>query len=202
MIGYLNGKLIAKQAPELLIDVGGVGYEVYASMHTFYQLPEVGQTVALYIHFVVREDAQVLYGFYDRKERSLFRELIKVNGVGPKIALAILSGIDPEGFIGCVANDDITTLVRMPGIGKKTAERLLVEMRDKLRQFSKGVPIETDMSVAKLDPQNQMIQDAVSALVALGYRGSEAASVIAKIHQVGLNSEELIRLALKDMVKK
>src|SRR5690606_22350349 len=136
MIGRISGILLEKQAPRLLVDVAGVGYEIDVPMTTLYKLPEMGQPVVLHTHFVVREDAQLLYGFFDWAERELFRLLIKVNGVGPKMALAILSGIEGSEFVRCVQDHDINTLVRIPGVGKKTAERLLVEMQDRLKEFS------------------------------------------------------------------
>jgi len=132
VIGFLRGRILDKQPPWLLLDVNGVGYEIEASMNTFYKLPEVGAELGLHTHFVVREDAQLLYGFADQQEKQLFRSLIKVNGVGPKMALGILSGISAEAFIRTVHNEDTTALVRVPGVGKKTAERLIVEMKDRL----------------------------------------------------------------------
>jgi Holliday junction DNA helicase RuvA len=132
MIGRLQGKVIEKQAPDLLIDVQGVGYEVLVSLNTFFGVPATGESVTLHTHFVVREDIQQLYGFSTQSERQLFRHLIKVNGVGPKMALAILSGMSANDFAICVHNNDIATLVKLPGVGKKTAERLLIEMRDKI----------------------------------------------------------------------
>ena len=129
MIGRIRGILLEKQPPEVLIEASGVGYEVQMPMTSFYQLPDVGQEAVVYIHFVVREDAQLLFGFADKQERALFRELIKVNGVGPKLALTILSGMSAAQFIQCVSHDDVSGLVKLPGVGKKTAERLVVEMR-------------------------------------------------------------------------
>ena len=136
MIGRLQGVILVKQAPEIVIDVNGVGYEVQVPMTTIYQLPEVGKSVTLHTHFVVREDAQLLYGFAELRERSLFRTLIKVNGVGPKLALTILSGIESDDFVRCVRDGDTASLVRLPGVGKKTAERLLVEMKDRLKDWA------------------------------------------------------------------
>lgn len=202
MIGYLQGKLIAKHPPELLIDVHGVGYEVYASMNTFYQLPEVGQNVSLHTQLIVREDAQILYGFYDKRERALFRELIKVNSIGPKIALAILSSIDPDGFVCCITNNHASTLRCIPGIGPKTAERLVMEMKDKLKSLYQNVGDLSLKSSLKINPSDQKTQDAINALVALGYKLQEATQAVSKIAQSDLNSEALIRLALKEMVRK
>jgi Holliday junction DNA helicase RuvA len=202
MIGRIHGKLIDKQPPELLVDVNGVGYEIQAPMTTIYRLPEVGAAVTLFTHFVVREDAQLLFGFYDKDERSLFRSLLKVNGVGPKMALAILSGIEAQEFVRCVMDSDITSLTRVPGVGKKTAERLLVEMRDRLKEWERA-PAAHGLQPAKaVSPQNQMIADAESALIALGYKPQEAAKAVAAVlEQHGASSETLIRAALKRMVQ-
>jgi len=202
MIGLIHGKLIDKQPPELLVDVNGVGYEIQAPMTTIYRLPEVGANVTLYTHFVVREDAQLLFGFFDRNERSLFRSLLKVNSVGPKMALAILSGIEMQEFVRCVANSDVTSLTRIPGVGKKTAERLLVEMRDRLKEWqhlvmTPGVPAPKLMS-----KENQMVADAESALIALGYKPQEAARAVSSVaNEHGSSSEALIRAALKRMIQ-
>ena len=206
MIGFLSGILREKQPPELMIEVNGVGYELSASMTTFYQLPEVGQPVQLYTHFVVREDAQLLYGFHSLLERRLFRQLIKVSGLGPKLALAILSGIDVDAFVACVRSNDIATLVRIPGIGKKTAERLVIEMQDKLSTFtsSKEPDPLSQMAAAVSDepsPQ-QVFDDAHSALVALGYKPAEATKSIRAVIKDGDNREDLIRRALQQMVTK
>lgn len=202
MIGRIHGKLIDKQAPELLIDVNGVGYEIQAPMTTIYRLPEVGASVTLYTHFVVREDAQLLFGFFDRDERSLFRSLLKVNGVGPKMALAILSGIEMQQFVRCVADADVTSLTRIPGVGKKTAERLLVEMRDRLKEWQ-HLPAVSGMPAMKpVSVENQNIADAESALIALGYKPQEAARAVnAVADEHGGSSEALIRAALKRMVQ-
>ncbi|MAR91234.1 MAG: Holliday junction branch migration protein RuvA [Pseudomonadota bacterium] len=201
MIGRLKGIIAEKQAPLLVIDVAGVGYEVEAPMTTFYQLPDTGSEVILHTHFVVREDAQLLYGFYDKQERELFRQLIKVNGVGPKMALAILSGIEGMEFVRCVQDHDTQTLVKLPGVGKKTAERLVIEMQDRLRAW---VPVLPEPGSAAKTPQRPPLQtatnDAESALIALGYKPTEASRAIAAIDCEGLSSEEIIRLALRRMV--
>lgn len=205
MIGWIKGRLLEKQAPFLLLDVNGVGYEIQAPMMTFYKLPEQG-VVELFTHFVVREDAQLLFGFATRDERSLFRSLIKVNGVGPKLALAILSSIDPEAFVICVHNDDVNALVKIPGIGKKTAERLLVEMRDLLKDWhaqgdGKLPGVETARPVSK---DNQLVHEAESALIALGYKPVEASKMIAAAkagsEEAFTTPESLIRAALKRMI--
>lgn len=201
MIGQLRGILLEKQPPQLLLAVNGVGYEIDAPMSTFYHLPDVGQEVVLHTHFVVREDAHHLYGFYAREERALFRTLLKVNGVGPRLGLTILSSIDPNEFVRCVVNNDTASLVRLPGVGKKTAERLIIEMRDKLSDWQPLAPIELNSlsSVANAS-RNQTVQDAISALIALGYKPQEASRAVSKMDDGQLSSEEIIRRALKEMV--
>ena len=201
MIGRIKGVIIEKQAPVLVVDVCGVGYEVEAPMTTFYQLPEVGKEVVLHTHFVVREDAQLLFGFYSKTERELFRVLIKVNGVGPKMALAILSGIEGAEFVRCVLDHDINTLVKLPGVGKKTAERLVIEMQDRVKEFSEWQPqpVLTPVSDTRRSTRVE-ITDAESALIALGYKPQEAARAISALETEGLKSEEIIRQALRRMV--
>jgi Holliday junction DNA helicase RuvA len=204
MIGRLTGKLVHKQAPDLLLDINGVGYEVQAPMSTFYQLPAVGAAVSLHIHMVVREDAQLLYGFIEERDRQLFRTLIKVNGVGPKLALTILSGIEVSQFVTCVQNGDTASLVKLPGVGRKTAERLLVEMSDRLKDWAPQDLVANEAASATLPSLagNQMLRDAQSALVALGYKPAEASRAVAAANSDGIgSSEELIRQALKTMVK-
>jgi Holliday junction DNA helicase RuvA len=201
MIGFIQGILREKQAPEILVDVGGIGYEVQVPMTTIYQLPQVGEKVALHTHFVVREDAQILFGFADARERKMFRNLIKVNGVGPKMALTILSGIESNDFVRCVRDNDTATLVRLPGVGKKTAERLLVEMRDRLKDWELGsseLPVGGDAAVGG----NDMLLEAESALIALGYKPGDASRMISAVRENVDSSEELIRLALKSMVRR
>jgi Holliday junction DNA helicase RuvA len=197
MIGRLKGTLLRKEPPALLVDVGGVGYEIEAPMTTFYDLPAVGETVVLHTHLVVREDAHLLYGFAREAQRRLFRELLKVNGVGPRIALAILSGLSDEELARCVANEDLARLTQVPGIGRKTAERLIVELRDKL-----PAPVET-ASVASAASSPGVPADpaaeAVSALIALGYKPNEASRVVRSVPGKGLSVEEIIRQALKGM---
>ena len=199
MIGRLQGVVIEKQAPDLLLDVQGVGYEVLVSLSTFFAVPDVGESVTLHTHFVVREDAQQLYGFAELGERTLFRHLIKVNGVGPKMALAILSGMSASEFALCVHNNDVATLVKLPGVGKKTAERLVIEMRDRLGD------IETSPSPhSTVMPATPGIaEEAESALVALGYKPQDAAKMVSRAESSDINSaEQLIRAALKSMVSK
>ncbi|SEQ40551.1 Holliday junction DNA helicase subunit RuvA [Amphritea atlantica] len=207
MIGRLRGELLEKHPPQLVIDVAGVGYEVDASMNTFYQLPEVGRQVTLYTHMVVREDAQLLYGFYERTERSLFRTLIKVNGVGPKLALTILSGISVNEFVQSVQHQDTAALVRLPGVGKKTAERLIIEMKDKLQDFHFSdldeFTLTDGLGPVVSAPSGDNRAEAESALVALGYKPVQATKSIAQAEKSnpGASSEELIRAALKSMVQ-
>jgi holliday junction DNA helicase RuvA len=200
MIGLLRGIILEKQPPQLLLNVGGVGYEIDAPMSTFYHLPDIGKEVTLHTHLVVREDAHLLYGFYSRDERSLFRTLLKVNGVGPRLALTILSSMDTNEFIRCVINNDAESLVRLPGVGKKTAERLIIEMRDKV---SPGQPL-TSLPHTNINqtnnPRNQIIQDAVSALIALGYKPQEASRMVARADDGAISSEEIIRGALRERV--
>lgn len=197
MIARLRGILIEKQAPEIVVDVGGVGYEVLVPMTTLYQLPALGDEVALYTHFVVREDAQQLYGFADTSSRQLFRDLIKVNGVGPKMALAILSGMDSDDFVRCVQDGDTASLVRVPGVGKKTAERLVIEMRDRLQKWQVPAGVASAPREAVVDAA----AEAEAALVALGYKPQEASRAIAALETEGQGSDALIRQALKNMIK-
>lgn len=202
MIGRLQGKLIQKQPPQLLIDVQGVGYEVDAPMSTFYQLPETGQPVTLHTHLVVREDAQLLYGFASEAERALFRNLIKINGVGPKLALTILSGISTDDFVRCVHENNAAALVSLPGIGKKTAERLIVELRDRLKdeQSYAGGSLPAGGSVTV--PVASPVGDAVSALIALGYKPQDASKMVRAVNVDGMDAENIIRLSLQNAVHK
>ncbi len=193
MIGRLQGKLVHKEAPALVVDVNGLGYELEAPMTTFYDLPAAGEPVLLYTHLVVRDDAHLLYGFLREAERRLFRSLLKVNGVGPRVALAILSGLTTEEFSNCVLSEDVARITCVPGIGRKTAERLIVEMRDKV-QTSSGA-----MDVSKQDhgrAQNPA-GEAVSALMALGYKPAEASRLVRMVETDGRGTEDIIRQALK-----
>jgi len=200
MIGQLRGTLLEKRPPVLLLDVGGVGYEVEAPMTVFYDLPDAGAELTLHTHFVVREDAQLLYGFADRYERELFRALIKVNGVGPKMALAILSGIEADRLARCIQDQDTPSLVKVPGIGKKTAERLVIEMSDRLDKIDGG-PVSLPGRVDTRQPDDAR-SDAIAALEALGYRNKDAAAAVAKAaDEDGLSSEQLIRKALKSLAR-
>lgn len=200
MIGRIRGKLLEKQAPELLVDVNGVGYEIHAPMTTIYQLPALGENVELFTHLIVREDAHLLFGFATQQDRAMFRALIKVNGVGPKLALTILSGMDVADFVRCVRDDNAAGLVKLPGVGKKTAERLLIEMRDRLRDWHvDGVSVKE--GAALLPTQNDYLLEAESALISLGYKPAEATKMIASVKNEGTTSEILIRAALKKAVK-
>lgn len=198
MIGRLQGEIIEKQAPYLLLDVNGVGYELEAPMSTFYELPECGQTVILHTHLMVRDDAHTLYAFKQLRDRSLFRNLLKVNGVGAKMALAILSGMDSNAFAQCIHHGDVDSLVRIPGVGKKTAERLILDMRDRL---DKEVTLQVTSSGKNGNGVNgyvaDPIADAVSALVSLGYKPNEASRMVSNADTQSQNSEDIIRQALK-----
>lgn len=196
MIGRLRGILLEKKPPQLLLDVGGVGYEVSAPMTTFYELPETGNEITLHTHLAVREDAHVMYGFLHEQDRLLFRALIKVSGVGPKLALAILSGMSADQFAGCVQSADSTSLTKLPGVGKKTAERLVVEMKDRLKDWQ-GVTLAPGAVAHAATPANDAVKDAVSALVSLGYKPQEASRMVSQVESDGLTSEEMIRLALR-----
>ena len=204
MIGQIRGILIEKKPPEILVDVRGITYEIQVPMSTLYQLPDVGQEVVLHTHFVGRADAQLLYGFCHTKDKTLFRSLIRVNGVGPRMALVILSCMEPDEFVRVVRNNDVTAMVNMPGIGKKTAERLIVEMRDRLSEWqaSEGADSapETQDSASTV---KVFSKDAEAALIGLGYKPQQAARAIAQVLKDNLeitDSEELIRLSLKSIV--
>ncbi len=198
MIGHLKGKLVSKHPPGLVVDVHGVGYELEAPMSTFYQLPELGQDVSLHTHLVVREDAHQLYGFASEGERRLFRALIKVSGVGAKMALAILSGMSTDAFSACVQEGDTAALTRIPGVGKKTAERLVVEMRDRLGDWGGVVGTVAAPGGAQAPHAGgDAAREALGALVALGYKPQEAQRMLQRIDTADLSSEEIIRAALK-----
>ena len=197
MISRLTGILAAKRAPQVLIDCHGVGYEADVSMTTFYQLPEVGQQISIWTHLLIKDDAHSLVGFTTEQERSLFRQLIRINGVGPKMALAILSGIDERQFALCVANNDVAMLTRLPGVGKKTAERLIIEMRDKLDVVVDDVPM------ASSGGGSSVIGEAIEALQALGYKPADAEKMISRAQQdeAADSASELIRRALQGTVR-
>jgi Holliday junction DNA helicase RuvA len=200
VIGRLQGVLVQKQAPRLLLDVQGVGYEVEAPMTTFYTLPPEGSRVTLLTHLVTREDGQYLYGFASEAERALFRHLLRCNGIGARIALAILSGMTADAFIRCIREGDAASLSRLPGIGKKTSERLIIEMRDRLSDWEYQATVSAQATAAPDVAQNA-VNDAVSALVALGYKPAEASRMVHTVAGPGLMSEQLIRLALQKAVK-
>jgi holliday junction DNA helicase RuvA len=204
MIGYLSGKLIDKKLPLVLIDVHGVGYEIDVPVSTFFKLPNVGAAVSLYTHLVVREDAHVLFGFLTEAERVFFRSLIRVTGVGARMALGILSGISADDFYFSVANNEIQRLIKLPGIGKKTAERLILEMRDRLPNIGAqggGVVALAGASAAE-NIAVSPVREAVSALEALGFKPQEAESRVRAVAAEGKSSEELIRSALQAAAKK
>ena len=202
MISRLRGVLAWKQPPGLLIDVHGVGYELEASLNTFQNLPEVGGEIVLLTHLVVREDAHALYGFAQAAERELFRHLIRVSGVGPRLALLILSGMSVDAFVRCMREGDALALTRLPGIGKKTAERLIIELRDRVGALSTtqahAVPVGDRSAAAALNP----VDDAISALVALGYKLPEASRMVHSLATEDLSSEAIIRLALQASVRR
>jgi Holliday junction DNA helicase RuvA len=207
VIGRLRGNLLEKQPPELLIEVSGVGYEVQMPMSCFYELPEIGTEAIIYIHYVVREDAQLLYGFNTKKERALFREVIKANGVGPKLGLAILSGMTASQFVQSVEREDISTLVKLPGVGKKTAERLVVEMKDRLKGWGAGDLFTPATDSAPMDNGSDLItspqsaqDEAVSALISLGYKPVQASKMVSQVAKPDMTSESLIRESLKSMI--
>jgi Holliday junction DNA helicase RuvA len=198
MIGFLKGRLALKLPPSLMVDVNGVGYELEAPMSTFYGLPAAGEPVALFTHLVVREDAHVLFGFGTESERRLFRGLLKVSGVGPKIALGILSGASVEDFLRIVEAEDIAMLTRIPGIGRKTAERVIIEMRDSVQKFAAPSAREGSVSSpAAASPQGE----AFAALVALGYKPPEVTRLLKAADEPGLSTTEIIRRALKAAAK-
>ncbi|NWC07485.1 Holliday junction branch migration protein RuvA [Pseudomonas agarici] len=208
MIGRLRGTLAEKQPPHLILDVNGLGYELEVPMTTLYRLPSVGEPLTLHTHLVVREDAQLLYGFVGKRERDFFRELIRLNGVGPKLALALMSSLEVDELVRCVSAQDTSALVKVPGVGKKTAERLLVELKDRFKAWETVpsmfalVPNQPDGSppVPVPVPVASAETDAVSALISLGYKPQEASKAVSAIKEKGLSSEDMIRRALKGMI--
>ena len=202
MIGFLRGKLVAKTPPLLVLDVQGVGYEIEAPMTTFYNLPSMGETVHLHTHLVVREDAHILFGFSTESDQIMFRTLIKVNGVGPKLALTILSGQSADEFHRCIHDNDTAALIRLPGVGKKTAERLIIEMRDKLPTLEESGSDTTDSAQGSMPlPRSNARQEAISALCALGYKAQDASRMVQGIAQEDKSCEDIIRLALQGKAK-
>lgn len=203
MIGRIRGVLVEKSPAQALVECAGLGYEVDIPYTTFFHLPEPGQELTLHTHFAVREDAQSLFGFAARLDRDLFRLLIKVNGVGPKLALGILSGLDANQFIRCVESRDTNALVKLPGVGKKTAERLLIEMADRIGQLEgQFTPMTTEATGSMAAPATgpDPVEEAEAALIALGYKPTEAAKAVNRIAGDGMSREELIRLALRNMI--
>ncbi|MBC8949508.1 MULTISPECIES: Holliday junction branch migration protein RuvA [Xenorhabdus] len=202
MIGRLRGTVLEKQPPLVLLETHGVGYEVHMPMTCFYELPEIGQEAILFTQFIVREDAQLLYGFNDKQERALFRELIKVNGVGPKLALAILSGMSAQQFVTAIEQEAIASLVKLPGVGKKTAERLVVEMKDRFKGLNGDLFNQSsDVNLPAVSKQANSAADieaeAAAALVSLGYKPQEASRMVSKVAKPGADCETLIREALR-----
>jgi Holliday junction DNA helicase RuvA len=197
VIGFVRGKLVIKAPPHLTVDVGGVGYDIEAPMSTFYTLPAIGSEIRLLTHLTVREDAHILYGFGTQEERLLFRNLLKVSGVGPKMALAILSGVSVDGFATCVKLQDAAALTKIPGVGRKTADRLMIEMRDRLDAFggtlAHGAPV--------MGGENNLEGEAWSALVALGYKPAEVTQMLKPHAAVASSTEDLIRRALQGTVR-
>ena len=196
MIGFLRGKLVKKQAPLLLVEVHGVGYEVSAPMTTFYDLPALGDEVLLHTHLLVREDAQQLYGFIRENDRDMFRVLLKVNGVGAKMALALMSGMSVRSLASALERNDVDAFTHIPGIGKKTAARLVVELRDRLSDMALAESSGSPSVSAEIDP----VADAVSALIALGYKPQEASKMVRAVDDSQQTSDSLVRLALRNSV--
>ena len=195
MIGRISGRLVERHPPQVVVDVNGVGYEIDVPMSTFYNLPAVGGEVTLHTHLVVREDAHLLYGFSRESQRQLFRSLLKVNGVGPRVALAVLSGLSEPELLACLAHEDIARLTKVPGIGRKTAERLVMELRDKVDLH----PVPAAGAARPVPVPADPAQEAVSALIALGYRPAEASRAVSAVPQDGAKSEDLIRQALRGL---
>ncbi|WP_395755476.1 Holliday junction branch migration protein RuvA [Edwardsiella ictaluri] len=199
MIGRLRGTILEKQPPQAVLEAHGVGYEVQMPMTCFYELPQVGSEAVIFTHFVVREDAQLLYGFNNKQERALFRELIKVHGVGPKLALAILSGMSAQRFVTAVEREEVTALVKLPGVSKKTAERLVVEMKDRFKGLSSDLFTPADAQLPSAQPQARADteEQAVAALIALSYKPQEASRLVNRVAVAGADNESLIRDALR-----
>lgn len=203
MIGFLRGTLLQKQPPILLVDVNGVGYELEAPMSTFYTLPDEHNEVALYVHLVVREDAQLLYGFSDQGQRQLFRSLLKINGVGPRVALAILSTFSLRELISYIQNEDSATLTRVPGIGSKTAQRIIIDMRDRINpQDYEQDYTESGATNAHLEVPDNPVQDAIGALIALGYKSAEANRAVNAVKEQDPLRDNLIRNALQHLTNR
>jgi Holliday junction DNA helicase RuvA len=202
MIGWLRGRLMVKQPPHLMIEVQGIGYELEAPMSTFYTLPAVGADVALHVHQVVREDAHLLFGFGSEQEKRLFRELLKVSNVGPRIALALLSGMSVEAFLTCVEANDLDMLVRVPGVGRKTAERLVIEMRDRVKGLADAAGVPIVSGVTQMPAPAGAAAEAFAALVALGYKPAEVTRLLKSVDPDVQTTEEIIRRALQAAAKR
>ena len=202
MIGFIQGILLAKSPPTLILDVQGIGYEVEAPMTTFYNLPDLGEQVKLHTHLVVREDAHILYGFSAETDKMLFRALIKVNGVGPKMALTILSGLSADAFHLCINDNDTQALVRLPGVGKKTAERLIIEMRDRLPDLPSNSTLTGTNESNTVNFAKNSKQEAVSALITLGYKPLDANKMLQNIPDTARSCEEMIKFALQQAGKR
>ena len=200
MIDFIRGTVSHKRPPEVVIECNQIGYAIAVSMTSFYDIPDEGEEVELLTHLIVREDAHLLYGFISEHERQLFRTLIKVNGVGPKLAITILSSIEPNMFVQSIQTNDTATLVRLPGVGKKTAERLVLDMRDRLKDWGHDNNKEGNITVAEAMP-HQAKQDALSALISLGYKLNDAKRALESITDVELSSEAMIRQGLKNLTK-
>ena len=202
MIGRIRGIILEKRPPHLLLDVNGIGYELEAPMTTFYSLPEVGMEINIYTHLAIREDAHLLFGFATEDERRLFRTLIKVNGVGARMALTILSGIESGEFVLCIQSGDTDRLVKLPGVGKKTAERLVVEMRDRIADWQPPQSPGRQTGAVSAPGGPDPARDAISALIALGYKPQEASRYVEAVSGAGMDSETIIREALRASVSK
>ncbi|MDG2089372.1 MAG: Holliday junction branch migration protein RuvA [Arenicellaceae bacterium] len=197
VIAWLKGELLDKRPPSIVLNVNGVGYDLEAPLNVFYDLPDLGSQASLYVHMVVREDTQNLYGFISVKQRDLFRSLIKVSGIGPKVGLAILSSLTADDLLSCVAHEDVATLVAVPGIGKKTAQRLLVELKDRLaKEFGSALPEAATVTISSVASDER---DAIDALITLGYKPADASGAVRGVAEAGMTSEALIRAALKNM---
>jgi holliday junction DNA helicase RuvA len=206
MIGQIKGILESKQTHEILVDVNGLGYEIHVPMTTLYQLPELGASVCLQTHLSVREDAQTLFGFSTLEDKSLFRELIKVNGVGPKLALAILSGMTANEFVACIHEGHIIKLTKLPGVGKKTAERLLIDLKDRLKSWAvtktaAAAGGESDETVVPKNNHSDVTTEASEALAALGYKPTIASKLVVQVYEQGMSVQDVIREALKKQMK-
>ena len=207
MISFVNGRLIEKNTSSVVIEAYGIGYEIEISLNTFYQLPEISQPIKLLTHFIVREDAQLLVGFYHFKERELFRQLIKVNNVGSRLALSILSSISPEDFAREISLGNSERLVKIPGVGKKTAERLLIEMRDKVKNIlldssvaEENPSLSTEAFLLKTNSNKIIEKEALQALLALGYKPQQASRALANLDLANSTIEEVIKSALRNLV--